>query len=272
MTKLLIPILALAAALDGLAAEPLPVEIPSPPADWSTALPILSADRTLLVLDMPGQTRLRGYLAPWKPPAAATAPDIRKQTEEILATLPVDKKVDLKIEWLGEAVPEGFQRTLFPTAGVARSRCRIAGATITRTVLVQPEDGSVLIHLLANKPGSLSFRVSLPTSGNGMTVIEDRRELTQSATDKDPAAHTAHVWVIPFESDVSPDGDSIIVRGEGEALILLTYATGPRAAAAMASCWKKLGDLHNPGQSPPDPAVIWHAVLGDSRKSIENSP
>ncbi len=45
----------------------------------------------------------------------------------------------------------------------------------------------------------------------------------------------AHLWVVPFESDVAPDGKSIIVRGEGQALILLSYAPGPDAAKPLAA-------------------------------------
>jgi hypothetical protein len=272
MKTLLIPSFSLAAAFTALATEPMPVEIPTFPTYWPTALPILSPERTVLVLDKPGKTLLRGYLAPWKQAPAATAPEIHRQTEEIIKTLPTDEEVELKIDWLGSETPENFHRTLFPTAGIARSRCRIAGATITRTVLVNPNDGSIFIHLLANKPGALSFRVSLDVSGTEKSVIEDRRQLVRSTPDTDPASISAHVWVIPFESDVSPDGDAIIVRGEGEALILLTYATGPQAPTALANAWKKLGDLHDPGQSPPSPDKIWHAILGERRKSIENSP
>ncbi len=272
MKTLLIPPLALAAAFTALAAEPIPVKISAIPADWQTALPVLSPERTLLVLDKPGKTLLRGYLAPWKQAPATTAPEIHRQTEEIIKTFPKDEEVELKIDWLGSETPEDFHRTLFPTAGIARSQYRLAGATITRTVLVDPKDGNIFIHLLADKPGALSFRVSLDATGFGQTFIKDRRQLVRSTPDRDAASISAHVWVIPFESDVSPGGDAIFLRGEGEALILLTYATGPQAPAALATAWKKLGDLHDPGQSPPSPDKIWHAVLGDRRKSIENSP
>jgi hypothetical protein len=86
------------------------------------------------------------------------------------------------------------------------------------------------------------------------------------------AAEPATVAPLPFQSDVAPGGNSITVRGEGETLVLLSYATGPETEKSFARIWKTLGDRFHRGHFPPDPTVIWHELFGQRRKSIENSP
>lgn len=212
--------------------------------------------RTLLLLDTPEHTSLRGDTSR------------REKTPQIPALPPpTDNHVGLTIDWLNREAVTDFQRSRHPATGIVRNTCRIGSAKITRTVLVDT-DGTVFIHLLASLPGALSFRVSLGVTGGGEARIEDRRELVLTTAD----GISAHVWVIPFEADVAPDGNSIIVRGEGEALILLSYAAGPEAAKSLAMTWKTLGDRHDPGNDTPDPTRVWREVLRQTRESIENSP
>ncbi|MES2475201.1 MAG: hypothetical protein V4640_05430 [Verrucomicrobiota bacterium] len=222
--------------------------------DWSAAVAMVSTNHRLQLLDAPRQTELRGSLGHGKAQPENAVP-------------PPAPYVDLKFDWLSSEPPTDFQQTR-EGESLIRSTCRVGKARITRTYLVDPEDGSVLIHLLANMPGALSFRVSLSGTGEVAPRIEDRRELIRTV----PDGVSAHVRVVPFESDVSPDGKSILVRGEGEALILLSYAAGADAPKTLAETWKRLAQRHDPGNNPPDPVKIWHAVLGERLKSIENSP
>lgn len=222
--------------------------------DWGAALSMVSRNHTLQLLDAPRQSELRGSLGHGK-----TQPENAVPTPA--------PYVDLKFDWLGSELPTDFQQTR-EGESLIRSTCRVGNARITRTFLVDTEDGSVLIHLLASMPGALSFRVSLGGTGDAAPRIEDRRELVRTV----PDGVSAHVRVVPFESDVAPDGKSIVVRGEGEALILLSYAAGADAAKTLAETWKRLAQRHDPGSNPPDPVKIWHAVLGERLKSIENSP
>ncbi len=258
MTRHLLPLFALAiSAVTG--AESTPRRL-----DWSTAQPVHAAHRTLLVLDTPAQTALRGRIHKSKQATESTL-----QVAGEPATSPAAENfVDLTLDWLNHEPPTDFQRAIDPATGILRSTCRLDSATVTRTVLVDPDDGTVFIHLLANLPGALSFRVSLGGSDEGEPRIEDRRELILTSAD----GISAHVRVVPFESDVTPDGNSILVRGEGEALVVLSYATGLEAAKSLAATWKMLGERHDPGNIPADPSRIWHEVVKQRRKSVENSP
>ncbi len=147
----------------------------------------------------------------------------------------------------GEAAATGFERFFRAPTGPVRSRYRILKTTLTRTVLVR--ENVVFIHLIADQPGALSLRVMLDGAR-----IEDRRQLISPA---------AHVWVLPFESDVATEGQSISVTGEGEALVIWVFGEGEHAATLA-----RLGARHDPGHNPPNPAKIWAGVSA----SVENSP
>ncbi len=250
------------------------MEITSRPGLWPSSLPVLSPKHTLLVLDMPTMTHLRTYLEPWKQPPAISAAEIQAQATAIYETLATQENVDLKIEWFSGEKPMEFKRSIQAAAGIVRSSYLLGDTTVTRTVLVNPDDETIFVHLLANKPGALSFRVlmSVADQGEGSLRIEDRRQLIRTPGKDRPGGIGAHVWVIPFESDVTPEVDSIRVVGEGEAMILISYAAGPGANAALAGTLKRLGDRHDPGHFPPDPTKIWQGVLAGHLKTVENSP
>lgn len=242
-----------------LALLPLSAAAESPPAaiDWTAAHPVPSPGRTLLLLDTPDRTALRVF------------PNWKSDAPQVAGGPPATEiHADLTLHWLNREAPTDFQRSVQPATGIVRSSCRMGGAKITRTVLVDPADGTVFIHLLADMPGALSFRVSLAASGAVEPRIEERREIALASAD----GMAARVRVVPFESDVAPDGQSIVVRGEGEALIVLGCSTAPDAVKSLAAYWQKLAARLDPGRTPPDPARIWHELLEHRRKSVENSP
>ena len=72
--------------------------------------------------------------------------------------------------------------------------------------------------------------------------------------------------------DVEPDGRSVTVRGEGEALIVWNFSPGKATAAELAGTWARLAARHDPGHTPPDVSKVWHGVLEAHLKSAENSP
>ena len=274
MKSLHLSVIALVSSLAcGNAVESETIEVDSKPLDWPDSIPLVSPAKTLLVLDTPAATFLRGYLKTTALAPASSAKEIRAQATGIFDSLPAQEKVDLKIEWLkGDIPPTHFKRFISPKEGLARSSCRLGAAGITRTALIAKGEDAVFIHLLADQPGALSFRVTLGASGEGEPKIEDRRQLVRPASADQSTSIGVHAWVIPFESDVSNDGRSITVTGEGEALILLAYSTGNDATKTLAGTWTQLGNRYDPGHSPPDPTKIWQGVLASRLKSVENSP
>ena len=260
--------LALAAA-----AEPGWVNIEAKPLDWPDSLPLRMKQRSALVLDMPSATHLRGFVVPSPLKLGMTELHVRAQVAALMESLSAPAKVELKIEWLaGDEQPGDFTRSLLPGSGIVRSSYRLGGSRITRTVIADEGESAVFIHLIADKPGMLAFRVILNGSGEGEPKIEDRRQLVRPAATGQPAGTGAHVWVLPFESDVAADGSTIVVRGEGEAMILLTYAAAREPTQPLAETLARLGRRYDPDHNPPDPAKIWHGVLANHLKSAENSP
>lgn len=245
------------------------LEITSPPDGWNDSLPTASKQGTAFVLDAPAAMGLRGFPVGLSFPAAADEKLIRSGVTEFFKNTQLPEAAELKIEWLagGEAV-KGFTRSIERKGGLIRSRYRLGETTVTRTVIAAENGDAIFIHLLANQPGALNFRVTLETPPGGKVRIEDRRQLLLAPT----TGPASHVWVLPFESDVAPDGAGLTVKGEGEALIVWTYAAGNAGAEAISQTLLKLGNRYDPGNTPADPSKIWHGVSESHLKSVENSP
>lgn len=259
--------LALAASLCCASAEDAVwLKIVAEPATWSDALVVANPRQTGFVLDSPAQTRLRGFELASPLTRVFAEDEIRRQVADFFTILPRPDEVTLKIDWLDkDGRAAGFTRSIHPKDGRIRSVQRVGQTTITRTVVAGGEDDAIFIHLLADQPGALSFRVTLGGPPAANARIEDRRQLILPAGAGHPAAH---VWVLPFESDVAGEGNSITVRGEGEALIVWNFAAGKALDTTLAN----LGTRYDPGHLPPDPAKIWQGILGTQLKSAENSP
>ncbi len=148
----------------------------------------------------------------------------------------------LTIHWGGIDPATEFSQV--HAIGAVYSTLRLNDATMTRTMLVNGKDRAVFIHLLANKPGALSFRIGIGEAAE----VENRRDLVLA----DPACRVT-IW--PFESEVTPEAHAISVRGEGEALIVWNF--GP------ASLWDDLAKRYDPGITPPNPAKIWLGLYND---------
>lgn len=230
---------------------------------WEKSLPVWNMRRAVLVLDSPALTRLRGMILPNPLPKVEMAWE--KRAADLLGNFKPENESGLVIEWLGADPVQDFARAWQQGGGQVRSVCRAGSTTITRTVLASAADDALFIHLLADQPGALSFRVSIPAAG---VRSEDRRQLL-ATPDTGPASH---VWVIPFESDVEPDGRSVTVRGEGEALIVWNFSPGKATAAELAGIWARLAVRHDPDHTPPDVSKVWHGLLETHMKSVENSP
>lgn len=232
-------------------------EFGSPSVDWKESQPVRNESRAALVLDSPACMRLRA--------AVLTKPSPEKETAKLLGVFTKQNEVGLMVEWLGAEPVTEFKRTIPPKNGVARSTCRIGTTTVTRTVVCSQTNDAVFIHLIADHPGVLAFKVSLAEKN---AKIEDRRQLILNL----PERPASHIWVLPFESEVTPAGESIVVRGEGEALIIWNFTGQGIPASTISGTLSRLAQRYDPGHLHADPAKIWQAVLAEQMKSIENSP
>ncbi len=165
----------------------------------------------------------------------------------------VSPQVDcLILNWLNHEQETGYRRSLDRDKGIATTSFQRNEARITETVLLSKADSLLVVHLLADKPGALNFRVSLLSRASR---IKNRRELDSKGL---------RVWVLPFESDVEPDGEGLVVRGEGEALILL--AAGTRRELDVR--FRDIGMKYDGRDSFPDLIKIWAGLKKSQERPI----
>ena len=174
-------------------------------------------------------------------------------TELTVRVKGIDAPVRFRIGWLlGKVVPANFKNQAGKVDRVSSTH-QIGKITITRTILASAEADCILIHVIADQPGEVAFNARFLSEAP--VKILDRREIVLSG-----GKIHAHAWIIPFESDVSDDGKgTITLLGEGEALILLNL-TADLEKKPIAGTWTRLGELHDPGRTPPNPHLVWEAV------------
>ncbi len=180
----------------------------------------------------------------------ANTPDATELTVRVKG---FDAPVSFRIGWIsGKVTPANF-KTRPGKGDRISSTHQIGKITVTRTILASARADCILIHVIADQPGEVAFRARFLSDTPAKMV--DRREIVLPGE----KIH-AHAWIITFESDVSDDGKgSITVLGEGEALILLNLTSDPENKP-IAGTWIRLGEKHDPNQTPPNPHLVWEAL------------
>jgi len=146
------------------------------------------------------------------------------------------------IDWLDADQPAtDYRRALNVQDGVATTSWKRGNSTITTTVLADPEDGVLLIHLQADMPGALGFRTRFLEPACQPTGVRGELELKGQ-----------HLRVLPFESEVHPDGNAMKVQGEGEAMIVVSYGAGS---------FPKLAKKYDGRDGDPDVTLVWSRAL-----------
>lgn len=214
----------------------------------------------VLVHDTPAKTRVLGFFAPAVRPDNGPFTDDgafnRARVAAFLAK-PLPPCATLSIEWLNQTPPPADFRWSGDGEKVTASSLRMGRTHISRTVVSTGD--AIILHFLADKPGDLSFRASLiPPAGKDETVVKDRRGLVWTSPEKD--GPLARVWIIPFESDVETEGNTITLRGEGECMVIFNFAERDPGAKPVENTWQRLIDAHDPGSETADPTKIWNAI------------
>jgi len=192
--------------------------------------------------------------------AAATTIHSHPTVEKKAAVLREKDAPDstLRIEWLNqEPAPTGFAIERGKGGKSISSSHHLGRTGITRTLLVTDE--AIFIHIVADQPGAVALKASLTSTHAGKTTLRDRNEILWNEADGGP--RKAYLRVIPFESDVEADGESIVLRGEGECLLVVGFSMRDDPQKPLEDLWKRLCAAHDPGAEHPDPVKIWHAVL-----------
>lgn len=301
------------------AANPLELWYRQPAGKWEEALPVGNGRMGAMVFGDPKTERLQlnestmWAKAPGDDLVAKGTPQDLKELRELIFSGKVheaDRKVvdafsigeiklshqtlgDLWIDWLdGDQPVTDYRRSLDLRDGVAVTSWKRGGAGITQTVLASYPDDLILVHLRADKPGALSFRVRLDRPADqgqptAKTTLGERGELilqgkvtqregavTRPIPDMGGVAFEARAWVLPFESEVKPDGAAMVVQGEGEALIVLAagtdYSDSPSSKVdrlkAVAGAMARLAEKYDGRDEHPDFTRIWARALEAQQK------
>lgn len=221
----------------------------------ATAAPLLLAQGTKAarVEDAPATTALSGYPLP-----APGLPPEEREEEAFAETAPL---ATLRIDWLNQTpAPEGFEVAVTKKRRIITSTHRLGKTGITRTILATPE--AFFVHIVADQPGAIAFRTTLTSTRDGKTTPSGRNELLWASADHAPAK--AYVRVIPFESDVEADGDAIVLRGEGECLVIFSLTMLDSPEKPLSGTWQRLAAILDPGEEHPDPSKIWQVILSQA--------
>ena len=178
----------------------------------------------------------------------------------------------LEIEFIHRDAPiSNFQPAARETDGMRVSSLDVGTATLTRTILLGKNGGPIVIHLLADKPGALSFKTRLIKNDLSHVEIVDRRQLLLRPPEISNSELASHLWVLPFEADVTSAEKSILLQGEGEALVIWNFSK-PGELSSLAGTVEELARKYDPDQRPADPIKLWRGILADRLKSPEISP
>jgi len=151
---------------------------------------------------------------------------------------------NLWIEMNHAAEAEGYRRELDLETGVARVEYRTAEGRFTREVLISAVDDVIAVRLVAGKPGTLRAKISL-TRKKDMKVTaagNDRLRMDGQIVDvASPEGYddnqggsgvggkhmkfAARLAVRVSGGSVKADGDTLVIDGADEAVVLLTAAT-----------------------------------------------
>lgn len=167
-----------------------------------------------------------------------------------------DTTATLRLDWQTKAAkPQDFRNNPLKNNALVSTH-RLGDITITRTILANRENDAILLHVHADQPGVVHFTTRFESKHP--VEIVDRRQLVLSGD-----GNFAHVWVIPFESDVESHGKSTIsLSGEGEALVVFNLTTDLQKHP-IANTWERLGKKHDPAHIPPSPHLIWQGIQNE---------
>jgi alpha-L-fucosidase 2 len=100
---------------------------------------------------------------------------------------------DLNIEFSGQDNPTDYRRELNLATGIASVTYRVGDATYTREVFSSVPDQAIIVRIVCDKPGQLSFHATLTRSQDSQTTVvaPDRVVLEGEAI-----AHT-NFWISP---------------------------------------------------------------------------
>jgi alpha-L-fucosidase 2 len=157
----------------------------------------------------------------------------------------------LSIHGIGEF--SGYERGLNLDAAVARTRYVSSGVTFAREAFASAVDQVIVVRLTADRPGSLSFSMSLRrerdastrTAGTDRVVMQGwALPLGTRHAEERPVGVGFHVVarVIPEGGRARAEGVRVSVEGADAATVLIAVATTYREADPLAACERAIAN------------------------------
>ena len=242
-----------------------------PATNWSEALPIGNGRLGAMVFGNPARERLQlNEESLWAGcPTEAWPADYFKHLEEVrrlvlagknteastygvqrLAATPTSFRSyeplgDLWLDFGDGAAVSDFRRELNLAEGIARTTWKRGDATLVREVFVSASDDVIVVRVTTDKPGTLSFGISLKRERQATISSRgaDRLNLDGQIIDVEKkdggyednpglsgpgGAHmkfAARLVALAHQGDVKAEGDKLRVTNATEAIVPLTAAT-----------------------------------------------
>jgi hypothetical protein len=229
-----------------------------------------ASDRLMLFLPASPSNKAAEFAA--GTPAETVVLAARKAGQEqrfswLAASAPKENLADVWLDWLdGDQPARDFSSMLAIADGVVTTKFTRGTSGLTGRVFISEADDLTVIHLRADKPGALNFKVRLErkTLPAATPRVEDRRILIlhgKTGPAEDTPAFEVRAWVFPMESEVTPAEKDISVLGEGEALILIATAAGPENSPALSQIGSRMQKYGFGGEEHPDISLLWEGLL-----------
>lgn len=134
---------------------------------------------------------------------------------------------DLYLRSKDTSVVSEYRRELNLNTGIVQVKYASGGIHFTREVLASVPDGILAIHIMADKPRSISFRVTMDRPEDFAVHVLGKRDLalTEGPEHKSQIRFQGQVRVLATHGRTYADGDAISVDRADDATILIALAT-----------------------------------------------
>jgi alpha-L-fucosidase 2 len=237
--------------------EPLSLWYRKPARVWTEALPVGNGRLGAMVFGGVNQERLQlnegtlwagGPYDPNNPEALAALPELRKLifdgkyaeaanliSAKVLAKplkqMPYEPVGDLFLDFPAATAVENYRRELNLDTAVATTSFTANGVKFTREVFSSPVDQVIVVHLTADKKGSLSFSAGMRTPQRAAVSVEAGNTLVMRGVNGDANGikgalkFQARVRILADGGKTTATGSTVSVTNADSATLLIAVAT-----------------------------------------------
>lgn len=168
---------------------------------------------------------------------------------------------DLELSFPAADMVKNYRRDLDLDRAVASVRYEVDGVRYLREVFSSPVDQAIVVRIIADKPGKVSFdaalkrqfhsslestgRDGLMLSGQAKSINTKKRDTAGFPSGSEGVRYAAHLKVIPTGGTVEMNDGVVRVEGADSALIFITAATDFRGDDPVNLSRDQLGKAVN---------------------------